>query len=187
MHLTDDHHIMLAVKDGDLDKLGQLFEKYHKPLYHFFLRQTSKPQASEDLVQDVFFRILKYRHTYRAEGKFTTWMFSVAHSALMEHFRKKKRKVEPLEMVERQPSNDPLPDTLSEQADESELIKKALSLLSDEKREVLILSRYENMKYEEIAQVQNCKVGTIKARVHWALKDLSKIYKGLTGETSHGM
>lgn len=187
MHLTDDHHLMLAVKDGDLDKLGQLFEKYHKPLYHFFMRQIRSPQACEDLVQDVFFRMLKYRHTYRADGKFTTWIFRVGHSAMMEHFRKIKRKGEPLEMVEREPSPDPTPEILSERADESAVITRALSRLSEEKREALILSRFENMKYDEIAQVQNCKVGTVKARVHWALKDLSKIYKELTGEMRHGM
>ena len=63
MNQSTDHQLMLAVREGDLDKLGLLFEQYHKHLYNFFLRQTRNPQESEDLVQDVFFRMLNYRHT----------------------------------------------------------------------------------------------------------------------------
>ena len=78
MFELNDHQLMLAVRDGDLDKMGVLFEKYNKHLYNFFLKQTRDEQTSEDMVQEAFMKMLKYRHTYRGEGKFTTWMFSIA-------------------------------------------------------------------------------------------------------------
>ena len=90
MQTFDDHHVMRQVKAGQIEKLGQLFEKYNKQLFHLFLWQTEDPSLSEDLVQEVFLRILKYRHSYRGEGQFKTWMFSIARSARIDHFRKKK-------------------------------------------------------------------------------------------------
>ena len=87
-----DHQLMLAVRDGDLDKLGHLFEKHHKQLYNMYLRQLEDPLLSEDMVQEVFYRMLKYRHTYRGEGKFTTWMYSIAHNVRIDHFRRVKNR-----------------------------------------------------------------------------------------------
>ena len=181
MNQSTDHQLMLAVRGGDLDKLGLLFEQYHKHLYNFFLRQTRNPQESEDLVQDVFFRMLKYRHTYRAEGKFTTWMFSIAHNAKIDFYRKKKRRGDKVEEIETLVDVDRNPEEALEQESEASIIKKALAKLSDDKREVLLLSRFQDMRYEEIAKIMGCKVGTIKARVHRALKDLAQNYFELTG------
>lgn len=181
-HNTSDHELMLAVKEGDLDALAPLFEKYHKSLYNLFLYQTQNVSVSEDLVQDVFFRMLKSRHTYRGDGKFTTWMYSVAHSARMDYFRKKKYKTSTLEDAPPILDSGPTPAEHVEKQDEVSLLHLALERLPDEKREVLVLSRFKHMKYEEIAEILGCAVGTIKARVHHALKDLSVIYTELTGE-----
>lgn len=181
MNLSADHQLMLAVREGDLDKLGLLFEQHHNHLFNFFLRQTRNRQESEDLVQDVFFRILKYRHTYRAEGKFTTWMFSIAHNAKIDYYRKQKHQgaeVEPMDQIMDDGRN---PEETVEQENDATFIQKALAKLSDDKREVLLLSRFQDMRYEDIAKVMGCKVGTIKARVHRALKDLAKSYYELTG------
>ena len=182
--MANDHDLMLAVQKGDIEKLGILFEHHHKHLYNFFLQQTSDYQASEDLVQDVFYRMLKYRHSYRAVGKFTTWMFSIAHNVKVDYYRKNKRKLETIKESNQIVSTEPNPAEESEKRNDVMLLKKALNQLSDEKREVLLLSRFQNMKYEEISKVMGCQVGTIKARVHWALKDLTLIYHQLAGGES---
>jgi RNA polymerase sigma-70 factor (ECF subfamily) len=77
---TSDKALMLKVRDGDLDRLGLLFERYHRCLYRYFYRLTSQRQTSEDLVQEVFERMLKYRHTYTGKGKFLTWMYQIARN-----------------------------------------------------------------------------------------------------------
>ena len=82
---------MLAVRDGDVEKLGLRFEKHNKHLYNFFLRQTGKDRESEDLTQEVFFRMLKYRHTYKNEGNFMVWMFKIAHNARNDYYKKHKQ------------------------------------------------------------------------------------------------
>ena len=179
--MPDDHELMMAVRDGDLDRLGLLFEKHNKNLYNFFLRQTGDPQTSEDLVQEVFYKILKYRHTYRGESKFTTWMFRIALNSKVDYYRKNKHKSDDIEILESVASNDPSPEDISVQKEKKDILTKALQMLPEEKREILLLSRFQNMKYEEIADIVGCKVGTIKARVHWALKDLTYEYHRLAG------
>ena len=173
---------MLAVRDGDLDKLGLLFEKYHKKLYHLFLWQTRDTQASEDMVQDVFMKILKYRHTYRGDGKFTTWMFSVAHSVKADFYRKNRKSIRSLDEAQHLSDNEPSPEQVAEKKDEASLIQTALSKLPDDKRELLLMSRFQNMKYAEIAEITGCAIGTIKSRIHWTLKELTLIYQELTEE-----
>jgi RNA polymerase sigma factor (sigma-70 family) len=179
--LLDDHTLMTAVRDGDLDQLGLLFERHHKHLYNFFMQQTGNNQSSEDMVQDVFYRMLKYRHTYRAEGKFTTWMFSIAHNAKIDYYRSEKHRREENDIPETVTDDQPDPEEISVETNQHEILMDALDALSDEKREVLILSRFENMKYEAIADIMGCKVGTIKARVHWALKDLAQEFHKRAG------
>ena len=176
-----DHELMLAVWEGEIDQLGVLFDRHHRHLYNFFLRQTALPEASEDLVQDVFLRMLRYRHTYRAEGRFVTWMFTIAHNVKVDYYRKKKVPAEPMTTEEAVASHDPNPEELSEKKNEAEILQKALRRLSDEKREVLLLSRFQDLKYEEIAKITGCKVGTVKARIHWAIKELTQKYGELAG------
>ena len=66
--------------------------------------------------------------------------------------------------------------------DQSRLLRQALSRLSDTKREMLYMSRFEHMKYEEIARIMGCQIGTVKSHIHWAMKELAAIYKKLTKE-----
>ena len=178
----DDHHVMGQVKAGQIDKLGLLFEKYNKQLYHLFLWQTKDPPLSEDLVQEVFLRILKYRHSYRGEGQFKTWMFSIAHSARIDHFRRKKHPTLSIDEGAMIPDESPGPDRMTEQQDHSRMLWQALLRLSRNKREMLVMSRFESMKYEEIAKVVGCRVGTVKSTIHSALKELAVHYKQLTSE-----
>ena len=81
---------MVKVRDGDLDRLGMLFERYKRPLYGFFYGLSRDRDLSEDLVQNTFFRILKYRHLFRGEGDFKTWMFHIARNVNNDHYRKDK-------------------------------------------------------------------------------------------------
>lgn len=167
-----DHQLMLAVKNGDLDRLGQLFERYHVRLYNLFLRQLGERQTSEDLVQEVFLRMLKYRHTYRGEGRFTTWMYTIARNVRADLLRRAARKNDFTHEIEELVSVAPDPAELSQRAGRYENLYRALGRLSDEKREVIELSRFQGLKYEEISEILGCPVGTIKARVFHAIREL---------------
>lgn len=181
MQKLSDHDLMMAVKNGDLDKMGLIFNRHHKKLYNLMLWQTHDPGLSEDLVQEVFYRMLKSRHTYKGMGKFTAWMNIIARSVKIDHYRKVKPSAS-LDSIKNQTEENPLPDTVLEAKDEAELIHQAIARLDEKKQEVLIMSRFQNMKYEKIAKILGCSVGTVKTRVFLALRDLTIIYQKMTGE-----
>jgi RNA polymerase sigma-70 factor (ECF subfamily) len=175
---------MLAVRDGDLDRLGHLFEEHHRQLYNYYLKQVRSPELSEDFVQEVFFRMLKYRHTYREDGKFMTWMYSIAHNVKADYFRKAKHRQDFTDEIDGLVSDQPDPSEVTEQSDQHELLHRAMEQLSDERREVLILSRFQNLKYEEISEILGCPVGTVKARVFRAIRDLKTFFDEQTSEAA---
>ena len=174
----NDHELMIAVRAGEIRRLGDLFERHHRPLYGFFVRLTNQPSASEDLVQIVFYRILKYRHTYRDEGKFSAWIYHLARKVAADHFR--KHAITPIpsdpEDLPDQPDQAPAPDAKATTSDDLALMRQALTRVTEEHREVLVLSRLQHLNHQEIARLLDCSVGAVKVRAHRALKELREVY-----------
>lgn len=177
-----DNELMEEVRDGRVEKLAVLFERHHIRLFNFLLRLTGNRNMSEDLVQEVFCRILKYRATYRGTSKFSLWMYQIARNTHIDYLRKKKDELPLDEQWDEATSRELTPSESVEQAYDIALIQEALARLPLKKREVLILSRFQNLKYREIAELLDCHIGTVKAHVHRAIKDLRKIYMDLSGE-----
>jgi RNA polymerase sigma factor (sigma-70 family) len=179
-----DEALMLAVRDGEVDKLGILFERHHRALFEFFSRMTGDRAASQDLVQDVFFRILKYRNTYRNESQFTTWMYHIARNTRFDQFKKRRPETVTTEANVDIPSDNISAAKKLERDQQAELLRQALMKLPDDKRELLVLARYAEMKYEQIAGLLAVDVGTVKVRVYRAMKELREIYLKVSGEKS---
>jgi RNA polymerase sigma factor (sigma-70 family) len=174
-----DNELMENVRDGRVEKLAVLFERYQTMLYNFFLRLTGNRAASEDLVQEVFMRVLKYRAGYMGDSRFNVWLFQIARNAHVDYLRKRKGTL-PLDgQYVETPSREPLPEAAYEADREAELVRRALDRLPVQKRELLVLFRFQNLKLREIAELLDCQVGTVKAQVHRALKDLGRIYLDL--------
>lgn len=175
---------MLQVKSGDTEKLGLLFERYNRPLFGYFMRITGCRQSSEDLVQNVFVRILKYRHTYKDDGAFSPWLYRIARNTHVDYYRKRQHGVAVDEITE----PDQLPGKNNEEDRDSDndhrliLMKKALDQLSPDKKEVLILSRYQGLKYHEIAEILECSVSTVKVRVFRALNEMRLLISNMEKE-----
>jgi RNA polymerase sigma-70 factor (ECF subfamily) len=176
-----DEAIMLRVRDGEVGMLSELFERHHRQVFNYLYRLTGSRQQAEDLMQDVFFRILKYRDTYRPRTSFVAWIYQVARNAQIDSRRKSRNEA---------PWNDEAPEPASRErpADEQlrreqevRLVRRALAALPEDKREVLVLSRYQNLKYDQIGQILGCEVNTVKQRVFRAVKALSDKYEELAG------
>lgn len=171
-----DEELMLQVREGVGETLAILFERYQVPLFNFYCRLTGNRGASEDLVQDVFFRILKYRHSYRPGTPFRAWIYQIARNVRQDYHRKHPDSL-PFE-PEMSPAMIPIDSAENEQ--QAALLRKALLMLPEEKREVLLLSRFQELKYEEIGRLLECEVGTVKVRVHRALRELRTIFEKLS-------
>jgi RNA polymerase sigma-70 factor (ECF subfamily) len=171
-----DEELMLQVREGVGEMLAVLFDRYQSPLFNFYRRLTGDRAVSEDLVQDVFFRILKYRQSYKPGTPFRAWMYQIARNARIDHVRKHP------EALEFEPEMSPAvnPNDPAESEQQATLLHKALLMLPDDKREVLVLSRFQELKYEEIARMLDCEVGTVKVRIHRALRELRTIFEKLS-------
>jgi RNA polymerase sigma factor (sigma-70 family) len=173
-----DNYLMLKVKAGDLDKMGLLFERYHRALFAFLYHSTGQSAHSEDLVQTVFYRMLKYRHTFTEVGEFRTWMYHLARNVLNDAIKKNHRMVYQADITTMSERNlsEPAADSQLEKKQESEALHEALTKLSPDHREVLILSRFQELSYQEIAGILNTSEGNIKVKVHRAMKELKSIF-----------
>ena len=178
-----DNQLMEDIKDGRVEKLAVLFERHHVMLFNFFLRLSGSREVGEDLVQEVFFRILKYRKTFQGQSKFTVWMYQIARHVHVDHLRKRGVAVPLDDQYEKVVSQEMSPLDRFDRDQEAALLRQALDKLPLKKREILILSRYQDMKYQELAELFGCQVGTIKSYVHRAIKDLGDIYRELQGGT----
>lgn len=175
---ASDHELMIAVRAGEIRRLGDLFERYNRPLYGFFVRLTNQRSASEDLVQIVFYRILKYRHTYRDEGRFSAWIYHLARKVAADHFRKHAATPTPADPTDfhDHPDQAPAPDSNAATSDDLALLRRALTRLTHEHREVIVLARLQHLNHQEIARLLDCSVGAVKVRAHRALKELREVY-----------
>jgi RNA polymerase sigma-70 factor (ECF subfamily) len=179
---VEDEQIMQAVQNGEVGKLELLFDRHHRGLYHYFLHLTSNAAASEDLVQEVFFRILKYRRTYQPGAAVRAWMFQIGRNVLADQAARNKNQVALADDAAEIPSPGAAPDRQAQQSQETALLHRALSAMPQEKREVIVMSRFLEWKHEEIARVLNVEIGTVKVRVHRALRELGDRFFALRGE-----
>lgn len=174
---------MDRVRDGEIRQLALLFERHHHKLYNFFLRLTGNRQVSEDLVQEVFFRMLKYRHTFHGDGDFTAWMYHLARNVHRDHYSKWRDEPAMAGGQEEQANGEPLALEQMEKTQDQELLQQALAHLPIDKKEILILSRYQDLRYEAIAELLGCSVDTVKVRVHRAMNELRRIFFQLSGDS----
>ena len=177
---------MLAVRDGELDALGELFERHQGPLFGFLLKLTGNRPAAEDIAQTVFQRMLKYRHTYRDDGSFTAWMYHLARRCSADYFRKTNAAPHATDPADLQDRADDAPHAAHHATtrDDHALLHTALARLDRDDREVLLLSRFQELSFAEISGILECSVGAAKVRAHRALRELRDIYFRLQKQPS---
>ncbi len=184
MSQPSDIELMLQVQRDEPRALAVLFERYHAQLYRYCLRLTGNPTVSEDLVQDVFMRMLKHRAGFKPETGFAPWMFRIARNAGIDHLRRPPRDNAEIPDEQLLPGDEDAPDEQAEHDESVRLLRRALLRLPLDRREVLLLSRFEFKKYDEVARLLGCSVSAVKVRAHRAIKQLRKIYQELENEAA---
>jgi len=180
-----DHELMVAVARGNLAGMSEIYQRRHRALFRFFFRLTGKQTTSEDLVHDVFLRMIRYRHTYQAGEGFEAWMYRIARNALADQAKKHRLETtaedHEFEIVD---SGKPTAFDAVAKQQELALLYKALRQLPEDKRELIVLSRFQGLTYDQIGQIVGCETGTVKVRVFRAMKEMGKIYSDLSNEKS---
>lgn len=173
-------------KDGDLDSFNLLVEKYQGQVYNVTFRMLGNPQDAEDVTQETF--VLAWRAIPGFKGgNFKAWILRIASNACTDLLRSKKgRKADSLDAI--YPEYNPLPSPLESPEEHTmkqevaELISRQLLHLSEDQRLVVTLADLQGLSYEEIAQIANCSLGTVKSRLNRGranLRDLLLKYEEL--------
>jgi len=182
--MTDEMSLMLKVKEGQIGYLSDLFEANHVALYNFYLKSGLNRALAEDLVQETFMRVLAYRTTYLAESSFKAWFYRIARNVVADHFRKlSNRNLHETFEEKHMNLSDSLADELEQESKLSDF-DKALSAIPPEHREIIILSRFQQLNYADIAELLNCNINTLKTRMRTAIANLKNEYKLITGEVT---
>ncbi len=165
---------MSRVKSGKLEELNELFNRYSKRIYNYFLKSTLERDDSDDLTQELFIRVMKYRKSYRDGQPVQFWIFQIARNMIKDHFRKMKIYKDQFNPVEVMPEAED--ETQEEKREMEKQLYSAMKLLPEEKRELLVLTKFEGLKYEQVAAMKQTSVSNIKVLVHRTIKELREIY-----------
>ncbi len=180
---------------GDASAFQTILERHGQRIYNFIVRQTGDRQGAQDLVQEVFLRVVRRAHTFRGQSKFTTWLFTIARNLCVDQARKAvHRRVvlndEPLRrdsddgatLLDRAKDGGPLPDKGTRDRRFRAALEQALGRLPGEQREVFLMREIKGLKFREIAEVVGVPENTIKSRMRYALVALRE-HLAVFGET----
>ncbi|MEM1326046.1 MAG: RNA polymerase sigma factor [Bacteroidota bacterium] len=169
-----DEQLMQAVQQGKQKALGTLFERYQQCLFSYFMRMTWDRPLSEDLTQETFERIWKYRSSFQASRVFKAWLYQIARNVCVKHLNRSKRMpMQTLDTWQNYGTEKTIQDNWQD-TEQVQQLNQALSRLSHDHREVLLLTRYTGMKYAEAAEALGCSVSAVKVRVFRATEQLRK-------------
>jgi RNA polymerase sigma-70 factor (ECF subfamily) len=178
--LDFDAELMLRVKDGDGASFAVLLEKHRLPVIHFLYRMVQNQAVAEELAQEVFLRVYRSRESYQPTAKFTTWLFRIATHLALNSLRdgKNRRLEQPLEddsaetPVRQVPDQRPsVEQTMVHQARLDE-IRRAVAMLPEKQRAAVLMHKYQEMEYSQIAKVLNCSESAIKSLLFRAYETL---------------
>ena len=155
--MTDDQ-LILDARNGARDAFEALFERYRTPIWKFFRRRTSEFARAEELTQDTFVALLEGAHRYEARTAFRAYLFGIAYNVLGAARRKEtRRRTDPLDF-------DPPSGSIAD-PDASLWVRRALGQLDADDREILMLREYEELSYQEIADLRRLPLNTVRSRL----------------------
>lgn len=161
---------------------------HNRKVYNLCYRFTGRTTEAEDLTQEVFIKIFQTLRTYdEAQGTFSTWLNRVARNHLVDHYRRthKDRLTSSLDddpsLLQETPSGEQHPAAQVESRERREMLQAALDRLSPDMREAVVLRDFQDLDYDEIAQVLGVPQGTVKSRINRGRLELAKVIKRMEG------
>lgn len=184
MKAVADEQLIQWVADGDPSCLATLFERHHRGVYRYFLQMLKDPALCEDLVQDVFLKVLRKAGTFRGNGTFKGWLYNIARNVALDELRRARRHGG--DTLDEEGVNEQLTDHRSAERgaagqQQASLVLQALACLPAAVQEVIWLGRFEFDSYEELGQALNCNAGAARVRMHRAMALLNTTYSSMHG------
>ncbi len=187
-----DQEIVALAREGREAAYRELIRRYERPVFSLILRMVRDRQLAEDLAQETFIKALNAIATYRPEFKFSSWIFKIANNAAIDHLRRREVDTLSLDGSPNATSQDDIEATALQVGDKGETplaelearelgtaIEKAIGQLRPEYRSCIMLRHVEGLAYEEIAQLLDLPLGTVKTYIHRARHELRGMLAGL--------
>ncbi len=184
MQAVTDEQLIQWVAEGDASCLATLFERHHRAVYQFCLQMTRNRALSEDLVQDVFLRLLKKAKSFRHDGSFKAWMFHIARNVMLDQLRKSGRqKNGPIDQpgAEQELTDHRSAEQAAAGTQKVQQVLHAMAQLPAAAQEIIWLGRFEFDNYDDLGQALACTAGTARVRMHRAMTLLNSTYTSING------
>lgn len=180
--MVNEKDVMLQVQAGQLDKLAILYENNKVKLFNYFRKKGNNAAQSEDLVQETFMKILAYRSSFNGSSTFSSWMYGIARNTAADMYRKQKGNVMHEDIEEHEVVSEHCVTEQAVTCQQQDIFDESLASISAEHREIIILSRFQQLNYHEISSLLDCNLNTLKSKMRNAISKLHEQYQKLSGE-----
>ncbi|MCA9732837.1 MAG: sigma-70 family RNA polymerase sigma factor [Deferribacteres bacterium] len=182
--LPSDEELIARFQQGDVYAFDLIVKRYKQQLLNFVFRFLNNRELAEDVVQETFLRVYRKRHAYKQVAKFSTWIYTIAGNLSRTELRRRKRRklfsLSDIGMEEKDfeiASDEFNPEKHTNTVMHEKIIQREIDKLSSKFREVILLRDVQGLAYEEIAEIINVPLGTVKSRVNRARLRLQEMLK----------
>ncbi len=185
MEQPSDEKLMVRFRQGDMRAFETLLTRHRRGVYGFILRFCANRDTAEELLQDVFLRLVDKADSFERRSKFTTWLYTIARNLCIDHTRKMRhRRTASLDqpvgrdeeggmtLLDRIENDAPAPDRQAHAQRLQDRLRQAVAGLSPEQREVFLMREQAGLPFDEIARIVEAPVNTVKSRMRYALQNL---------------
>jgi RNA polymerase sigma-70 factor (ECF subfamily) len=175
-----DEQLMLAYAAGNIAAFEELFRRYGTKIYNLFLRSERHAEVAQDLWQECFLRVIEARSRYKPTKAFSSWLYTIAMNLLRDRHRKKRRRKMHWslnsfeEEIASTPDSESNPEKTLEKTNLEESVKNALQALPADQREVILLSKYQGLSFQESAKILNISTAAAKQKAYRGMQNLRK-------------
>jgi RNA polymerase sigma-70 factor (ECF subfamily) len=190
-----DAELAVAARDGSPDACTELVRRFERPVYNLVARLVQDPAMAEDLTQEAFLKMFRALDRFDPEQRFSSWLFRIAHNTAIDHLRQRRLLLAPPRLDDEGEEVDPMasvpdlagdsPEQAASRRQVAAALDAAIDTLRPEYRAVIVLRHHEDLDYDEIAEVMDLPLGTVKTYLHRARRELAARLQqaGLAPET----
>jgi RNA polymerase sigma-70 factor, ECF subfamily len=177
-----DEELVAAATAGDLEAFNQLVSRWERPIYALAYRTLGREEDARDVVQDAFLRAFRGLRGFKGEAKFSSWLYRITLNLCRDWIRKERRApivqvpegTDPIEIADDQAAPTESVEDLVARREMSAAVSRAMAQLPEEQRTAIILKEYHGLTFQEIADMLNCPLSTVKTRLYQGLSVLRR-------------
>ena len=185
--MADEKRLIKKAQKGDVDAFQQIITEYQAIVYNISYRYAGNFHDASDMAQEVFLKMFRSINTFRFQSKFSTWIYRVATNTCLDLVKKQKKSAPTVSIDDRFEDEEGSafgseiadsrysPEDRTEEAETRDVVNRAIGRLPDDYKTAVILRDIRGLSYDEIAEITDCSVGTVKSRISRARKNLREI------------